>query len=147
MELRALAPCDVQAVARYALDGMRAELYPLEPDVPRIEAVVASFLAPLDDRFGRLALDAGRLVGAIAALVVPMPWFKGDEAHVVMCRATLPGAGVRLIRALREWVDQRDAIRRVIWPMEFHADPRIARLAARAGFDNTLTVCTYYKER
>jgi len=111
-----------------------------------VRGVVEAFIEPHRDRFQLAALDGGQIVGGVAAVVMPMLWFERSEAHVLMCRATAPGAGRQLLGALKHWANQDMRVRRVIWPMEFHADPRIVKLAQRAGFANTLTVCTFYKE-
>ena len=143
---RRIAAGDVGQVADYAIEGMKPGLYPLHVDRPKVVAVVKGFIEPSHDRFQLAAFVGDTMVGGIAAVVMPLLFFQRCEAHVVMCRATLPGVGLRLLRTLRRWADADMRIRRVVWPMEFHADPRIAKLAARAGFDNQLTVATYYKQ-
>lgn len=145
MEFRRIQAADVDAVAAFVIEGMRPELYPLHLDRAKVRAVVEAFIEPSRDQFQLAAFDGDRMVGGIAAVVMPMLFFERHEAHVVLCRATTPGAGRRLLRELRGWADADMRIRRVVWPMEFHADPRIQLLAARVGFKNTLTVCTYYK--
>lgn len=85
------------------------------------------------------------MVGGIAAAVVEMPFFERWEAHVIMCRAVVPGVGRRLIAALRAWADQDFRIKRVLFPQEFHADPRALRMLARYGFKQTVTTAIYYK--
>lgn len=142
---RRINPEDVGQVVQFAIDGMRPDLYPLHLCRAKVRSVVEAFIEPNRDRFQLAAFEGDRMVGGIAAAVMPLLFFERHEAHVVLCRATSPGAGIRLLRALKAWADEDMRIRRVVWPMEFHADPRIAQLAARAGFKNTLTVCSYYK--
>jgi len=145
IELRRLRADEIEQLADFAIEGIRPELYPLHLDRAKVRAVVQAFIEPHQDRFQLAAFDGDRVVGAVAAAVMPMLWFERCEAHVILCRAIAPGTGRKLLGALKHWANQDMRIRRVIWPMEFHADERIAKLAKRAGFDNTLTVCSYYK--
>jgi hypothetical protein len=145
VNFRRITSRDIEVVASYAIEGMQPGLYPLHVDRAKVRAVIGAFVEPSHDNFQLAAFVGDKMVGGIAAAVMPLLFFERCEAHVVMCRATLPGAGLRLLRALRQWADADMRIRRVVWPIEFHADPRIAKMAARAGFSNQLTVATYYK--
>lgn len=145
IELRQIVAEDVEPLADFAIGGLRPDLYPLHLDRAKVLAVVRQFIEPHRDRFHLAAFEDGRIVGCVAAAVMPMLWFERCEAHVVMCRAIKPGIGRKLLAALKHWANQDMRIRRVVWTMEFHADPRVIKLAQRAGFDNTLTVCSLYK--
>lgn len=145
MEYRRLTTQDIPAVAAFAIEGMRVDLYPgLELSRLKVEFVTKHFAESFQD-FHLAAFDAGRLVGAIAAAVQEPLFFNRAEAHVVMCRAVVPGVGRRLIAALRRWADQDQRVRRVIFPQEFHADPRVLRLLGRYGFTQRTTVCVFNK--
>lgn len=145
--LRRVTEADVPAVADFAIEGMRAGLYPgVRLSRAKVEAVIRHFAGSASD-FNLVAFDdAGRVVGAVAAAVAEMLWFERCEAHVVMCRAVVPGVGRRLLRELRTWVEADMRIRRVLWPMEAGGDPRIPKLAERLGFDQHLALCAFYKE-
>lgn len=145
LRFRRIDQGDIGAVAAFAIEGMKAEMYALHIDRAKVVGVIERFIAPSHDRFQLAAFDGARMVGAIAAVVMPMLFFERSEAHVVLCRATAAGAGRRLLRELLRWFKADMRIRRLVWAMEFHADPRIARMAARMGFDNALTVCSAYK--
>ncbi len=145
LDLRRIQALDVEAVAAFVIEGMRPELYPLNLGREKVIGVIHAFIEPNRDQFQLAAFEDGQMVGGIAAVAMPMLFFEHHEAHVILCRATKPGAGRRLLRELRAWADSDMRIRRVVWPMEFHADPRIQMVAARAGFKNQLTVCSYYK--
>lgn len=138
---------DAQAreLAQFAVDGMQVHRYPLHVSMPKVAAVIdAVRRGPM--HFGRVALQDGRVVGAIAAVVSEMLFFERWEAHVVMCRAVVPGVGRRLIRDLRAWAAADMKIRRVHFPMEEGADPRMGRLLARYGFDRCQSNAIFYKE-
>lgn len=133
-------------MAAFAIEGMRMELYPaIELSKLKVEFVTKHFAESFQD-FHLVAFDGARVVGAIAAAVQETLFFSRAEAHVVMCRAVVPGVGRRLIAALRRWADEDSRVRRVIFPQEFHADPRALRLLARHGFTQRMTTCVFNKE-
>lgn len=134
------------AVAEFAIEGMRADLYPgLRLSRKKVDAVVEHFRGSWTD-FHLVAFDKGKVAGAIAAAVQELLFFERAEAHVVMCRAVVPGVGRRLIAALRAWAGSDIRVRRVQFPQEFHADPRAVRLLARYGFTQCVTTCVFNKE-
>jgi hypothetical protein len=144
VEYRRLKPEDVADVAEFAAVGMQAHRYPLRVSMAKVNATVQHFERSATD-FHLVAFDGGKVAGAIAAAVAELPFFERWEAHVVMCRAVVPGVGRRLIAALRAWADQDFRIKRVQFPQEYHADPRALKLLARYGFAQTVTTAVYYK--
>lgn len=145
IQLRRIEKQDAPQVVDFAIEGLRAELYPMHVDQLKVEQVVATFCHPHPDRFQLAAFDGSRMVAGIAAAVMPMLFFERCEAHIVMFRSVRPGAGVMLLRALRRWVAKDMRIRRVVWPMEFHTDERTLRLARVCGFDSQMALCVHYK--
>lgn len=143
--LRRIEIEDADQVAEFAIEGLRAELYPMHVDRHKVRAVVETFCQPSPDRFQLAAFDGGRMVAGIAAAVIPMLFFERCEAQIVMFRSVKPGAGVMLLRALRRWVAKDMRVRRVVWPMEFHTDERTLRLARVCGFDSQMALCVHYK--
>jgi len=111
----------------------------------KIAGWVRTCMDPKSPHFHLAAFNNGLVVGAIAAYVVEMPFFERCEAHVVMCRATQPGAGRILIRKMNEWFEGNMMVRRVIFPLEENADPRQALLLARFGFVRAQTNVIKYK--
>lgn len=146
MEYRRITIEDVPKVSAFAIEGMRVELYPgINLSRLKVEFVTKHFAESWAD-FHLVAFDgAGKVVGAIAAVVSEILFFDRAEAHVVMCRATVPGVGRRLIAALRRWVDTDDRVRRALFPQEFHADPRALKLLARYGFTQQMVTCVFNK--
>ena len=136
---------EVQQLADFAIEGMQAHRYPLHVSRAKVLAVIEAVRTGAN-HFGLAAFDGSRIVGAIAALVCDMLFFERCEAHVVMCRAVVPGAGARLIRALQRWAAADMKIRRVHFPVEEGADPRTAKLLTRCGFTRPQTNYLYYKE-
>lgn len=143
--IRPFEPADVPAAQAFIVQGMRPHLYPLALAPDRVQWVLQQFAQPHPDRLALIALRGDSVVGGLSALVAPMLWFERCEAHVLMCRAVVPGVGRRLLRALLDWVNADLRIRRVVWPQEFDADPRISLLAARLGFAHRMPMCVYYK--
>lgn len=127
---------------------MRCELYPgLRLDESKVRGTFDYLVNRKGPGFHMLAEDgSGRLVGIVAALTVPMLFFERSEAIVIACRAIAPGSGLALMRQLRKWADGELAIRRIVWPQEFHARPGAVRLARMAGFTRVSQTCTFEKE-
>ena len=144
IEFRPAHKGDVDRLVPFVTEGMRADLYPMVPSRAKIAATVNGVIAS-PTNFNLMAVDTGRVVGAIAAVVAEIMFFERFEAHVIVCRATVPGVGRKMIAALRQWADSNIMIRRVQVPQEFHADPRALKLLARYGFDQRVTTCVYYK--
>ena len=143
VQYREITPEDVAAVTAFTIDGMRADLYAGQFVPGKVEAAVRGFLTP--GGFHLVAFEGARVVGVIAAVVQAQLWFERCAAYVIACRATVVGVGRRLIQALRAWADGQFMVRTVIFPMEFHARPSMARLLARWGFTRQQIVCTYEK--
>lgn len=145
IEIRRIKEWDVQAVVKFAIEGMQAENYPLRVEEAKVRHWVRQFMPEDAPHFGQAAFNGGALVGAIAAFVTELPFFERHEAHIVLCRATEPGVGRRLIRYMSEWAKANMMIRRVVFPLEENADPRQALLLRRFGFTREQTNLIYYK--
>lgn len=144
IEYRMVADNEVQQLAAFAIEGMQPHRYPLHVSRFNVVALIR-LIQKGEPHFGLAAVRDGEIVGAIAAFVTQMAFFERCEAHVVMCRAVAPGVGRKLISALRSWVDADMKIRRVQFPIEEFADPRIGKLLKRYGFDRVQTNAMYYK--
>lgn len=145
IDYRRIGPGDVEQAASFAIQGLRPELYPMRLSPAKIEATLKHFMHSTSD-FHMAAFDGPRIVGGIAAAVFESPWFERCDATVVMCRATLPGVGRKLIGMLKAWAADDFRVRRVMFPLEFDADARMQRLLARYGFGTAQLVCTYQKD-
>jgi hypothetical protein len=144
IEYRMVTEDEVSQLADFAIEGMRADRFPLRVSRTKVLAVIGLVMG-CSTHFGMAAVLDGRIVGAIAALASEMLFCERWEAHVVMCRAVVPGTGRHLIAALRKWADDDMKIRRVHFPIEEGADPRTARLLARYGFDRGQSNALFYK--
>lgn len=136
---------EVHPLASFAIEGMQAEKYPLHVSRAKVVAVI-ELVRSGAPHFGLAAIQGGRIVGAIAAVVAEMLFHERCEAHVVMCRAVVPGVGRRLIAALRDWALADFKIRRVQFPIEEFGDPRTGKLLARYGFGRAQMNSILYKE-
>lgn len=144
VEFRTITPDDVQQVSDYAITGLRPDLYPMRLSPEKVRATIEHFMRSKSD-FHLAAFESGVMVGGIAVAAHESMWFERCDATVVMCRATLPGVGQKLIAALKAWAAEDMRIRRVFFPLEFDADARMARLLSRYGFGVTQTVCVFQK--
>lgn len=145
IECRRIKEWDVDALVRYAIEGMRAERYPLHVSESKVRQWVRMFMPEDTPHFGLAAFNGSDLVGAIALFVNELPFFERHEGSVVLCRATEPGAGRRLVRLMMEWVRSNMAVRRVIFPLEEGHDSRQALLLRHFGFTHEQTNLIYYK--
>lgn len=110
----------------------------------KVHATIEHFMRSHSD-FHLAAFDGERIVGGIAATVYESMFFERCDATVVMCRATLPGVGRRLIGALKEWADDDMRVRRVMFATEFDARPGMLRLLRSFGFSKVSAVCVMEK--
>lgn len=144
MIFRRLRSDDIDAVTAFVIDGMNAHKYPLILSEHKVRATVKHMQESAAD-FHLVAFDGDKVVGAIAAVVSESPWFERADAHVIACRAVVPGVGPQLLTKLREWADNNMRIRRVLWSMEPDADVRIDKWARRYGFTSSHRVLISYK--
>lgn len=141
---RRATEADIDALAAFAIDGLRPERQPMLMSYPKIEATIRHFIGPND--FSLMAEEGGKILGAVALMVVEMLWFERSEAHVVMCRATRPGVGRELLKRAMDWCRDDTRIQRVVWSLEDDAPRATARLARMLGFNVTQTICVAHKE-
>lgn len=143
---RRITADDIEPMAEFAIEGMRAAAHPaLRVSREKVLAVLRHFLHSHSD-FNLAAFNGGRIVGGIAACVSEMPFFERCEAIVVMCQARgEPGVGSELIGRMKSWAKDDFRIRRVQFPEELGARPGFARLLRRHGFDQVQRVCIYTK--
>ena len=144
IEYRPIRPADVDAVTEFAVVGMRPHLYPGVFCPGKVRATVAMF-CDQSTHFNIVATDGGVVVGALAALVQERLWMERWDAHVICCRAVVPGVGEKMLRALRRWVDGSFMVQTVSFAMEMDANPRMRKLLARHGFTRQQTVMHYFK--
>ncbi len=146
MEYRRLTHADIEPVAAFAVEGMRPHLYPgVRVSQDKVAGIVRHFQQSWSD-FHLVAFDGGKPAGIVAAAVVESPFFERAEAHVVALRAVAPGAGPRLLAALRTWADREMRVRRVLFHCEFDAPAAMRRVLRRYGFTHQGVTCTYYKD-
>lgn len=144
IEYRTITKADVPQAMAFVTDGMRPDLYPGVFAQDKVRAVLEYF-ATTGGGFHLGAYEDGKPVGAIAALVQEREWKERMSAHVVCCRATVPGVGRRLVRALLDWADGQPMIQHVSFALECDADPRMRKLLERYGFSRQQVVMHYFK--
>lgn len=144
MDYRRLEPSDFDQVTDLAIRGMRPNLYPLHLARWKVRATVEHFHRSATD-FHLVAFDDAKPVAAIAVKRQELLFFERQEAIVVMLFSTVTGAGFRLLRAAIEWFRADPMLRRLIWPLEFDADPRLLRISERMGFNTSNVNLSIYK--
>ena len=136
MIYRLATPEDNAELVRFALDALQRQKTPgLLISPSKVEACVRHFTSTEGD-FQQVAVQDGRIVAAVAALVTEMPFFERCEAHIYFCWSVVPGAGMRLMRSLMAWFKADFRLRRLVWAMNEGARP-MQGLAARLGFHAT----------
>lgn len=144
MEFRRVLPADVEAVADFAIQGLRPNLYPLHVSREKVRAMIAHFgQSRIDFNLG--AFEDGKPVGIVAVLVSELPWFERREACIVALYATRPGVGWKLLREVFAWYRAEPLLRRLTWPLEFDVAPRMLKIAERYGFNSSNVNMTHYK--
>ena len=145
VEYRRIAPADdLWDLTAFTIEGMRPHLYPMRLSHEKVRATIAHFRQSHSD-FHLAAFDGSSIVGGIAAVAHESMFFERFDATVVMCRATVPGVGRRLIGALKAWIDDDMRIRRVLFATEFDARPAMLRLLRGFGFSKVSAVCVMEK--
>lgn len=143
MDYRPVQPSDVDAVAAFAIEGLRPDLYPGHLDRSKVLRTIRHFCD--GNGWNLVAFDGARVVGVAAALEQEQFWFERREAIVVCLFATVPGVGWRLFRAMRRWFDADPMLRALRWPFEFDADPKQLRVAERFGCNSFHVTASRYK--
>lgn len=146
LEFRRIGPLDVESVTDLAMKALAmSDDLPLHPSRPKVRHVVAAF-ATDGHHFQMAAFDGARAVGAVAMVVAEMPFHERFEGHVMMCYASVVGAGMPLVRSMMDFVRADMKIQRVIWAMNDQPDPRFAKMVARCfGFSQRLDTFVFYK--
>lgn len=144
MEYRRITDADIAPMMAYAIEGLRADLYPLWVSKDKVLHVVQHFIRSPRD-FQLAAFQDGRIVGAIGAVVSEMLFFERCEASVLIFRATKPGVGSKLIRSMLEWADADMRIRRIQFPCEFDAPRAMPRYLRMHGFTHQQTLAVRYR--
>lgn len=144
VEYRRVTAAEFEQVARFVVEAMHVERYPLHFDGRKMRERMRRIFEG-GDGFHLAAFDGPRIVGGVAAVVQDMAWFERCEAHVVQFRALDVWVGMRLLRELMRWFRSDMRLRRVLWAHELGADPAMALLARRAGFTGEQILSIAYK--
>lgn len=82
----------------------------------------------------------GEVVAAVCALVHPMMVYERHQATVVQFYTTVPGEGIKLLRAFLKWARSLPKIKAIVFTLEMGASPRIGQLLEHMGLKGTLPV-------
>lgn len=129
---------DIPALMPLAMEALQTNGYlSLVPSEAKISGMLAACIGSVT-HFGWVSEREGEIMGAIGAMVEPLAAYERNQAQVVMWYCKQPGDGMRLMRQFLAWAKQRPMIKQIVFGMERKADPRIAKLIHRAGFEEAL---------
>lgn len=143
MEFRRITPEDVDAVTEIAIRGMRPSLYPLNLSRDKVRALVRHFAE--GGGWNLCAFEGGKPVAVCGVLTQELPFFERREAVAVALYSERTGAGWKLIREMFRWYMADPMLRVLRWPLEWDAEPRMMRIAERAGFNSFNVTASHYK--
>lgn len=137
---------DVDAVARLGCEALRVHAadVPLHVSPDKVRDIVHRFCV-FQEHFHLVAFKNGQPVGAIGLAVAEMPFHERFEGHVMMCYATEPGTGMRLVRSMMAWVMRDVRIQRIQWAMNHGADRFAAVVRRRCKFTHRIDNLIFYK--
>lgn len=125
-DLDAVAELGIEAVEKNAFSNMVISH-------ERIRHNLSVAIANARHYCGVCELD-GKVVAAVSALTHDMLCYERQQASVIQFYTRVPGYGLPVMRDFLRWARSRPAIKAIVFTLEVHADPRIARLLQALGF-------------
>lgn len=107
----------------------------LRPDVDKMKNVIRHVISSAK-HFCWVCTDSqNRANGVIVGLVNNNLWAQRQSCNIVLWVSDIPGEGVKLLRALRDWIQSRRAVKVVGFAPDLDdIDPRVWKLAEMMGF-------------
>lgn len=122
---------ELLAVARQ----MARQCYPqLKEDVEKMDSALRAAIVA-GPHYARVAIDHGKVVGALIGLTQDLIWAQRRSCQVVLWYSSTPGAGRKLLRDFLTWLPDQRAIRVAGFYQDTPWDYRITRLLQREGFE------------
>lgn len=129
---------DIPGVVKLGIEAMNnSPNTELKISVQKISEMAVELVSS-KKHFCWVAKTNGDVVAVVSAYVHPMMFYEDEQASVVQFYSKEPGAGIKLIRSLLSWVEERPEIKATLFTLECGADPRIGKLLSRMGFKQEL---------
>jgi hypothetical protein len=123
------------AAAIFGMAVLEAEKYEmLTLDSKKIRRGITQAISGAN-HFCQVSVNDGRVDGVLIGLTSHNLWAERRNCFVALWRAKVPGQGLQLLRAFKEWVQSRRVIRVAGFvPDSNHIDSRAYLIAERIGF-------------
>lgn len=145
MKFRRATPADRSAVLTLATRAVSRDPLPLKVSRDRMAQTFDTVVAGNQHCALVSEDDDGKVVAALLAHVAPGFWFERMQADVLMFYTEHPGAGLPLMREFARWVKARPIIKMATFSLERDADPRIAKLLDKLGFNQRFPQHVYVR--
>ena|SRR3990167_1235913 len=138
--IRKATPADIEMIVALGIEALSRGAYPnLVISHGKVYAMARQCISSAQN-FSWVAERDGKVVGAVSALVHECTFHEGQKASVVQVYTTVPGEGIKLVRAFLRWARARPAIKMISFTLEHDADPRIGTMLRRLGVGRELRV-------
>ncbi len=132
--IRPASEGDIPQIVQIGLDALhRGSIPGMMPSRARIENLLKLGVST-QDHFLWVAEENGRVGGVLAALVHDCLLYDRKQATIVQFECRIPGDGIRLLRACRDWWRRQANVKMLMISLEADVDPRLERLCERLGF-------------
>jgi len=142
--IRRAALTDITRIVELAIESVSRNPLPLMIDRGAMTETALDLIKG-GQHFARVAEVDGQVVGALGACTQPGFWHQRSTCSVLMFFATVPGAGLALIREFARWVKSRPTIKVAIFSLEPGMDPRIGTFLRRLGFTHETPCFSYVR--
>ena len=106
----------------------------LRMDIEKLnDGIVTAMLD--NNNFVHVVENEGEVTGVIIAITAPNMWAQRSCSNVVLWVSKTPGGGVALLRAFRDWIKARRAVKLGGISPNLDLDRRILKIMERTGFE------------
>jgi hypothetical protein len=146
MHLRQAKLSDENAVLSLAIESVSRD--PLPVTISRA-AMSETFreLVGRPQHFCWVATVDGEIVGAVVAQTAFGFWFERQQSSVLLYYSRVTGASLALLREYMRWLKARPVIKLAVLELEPSADPRLAKVLRRLGFQRESMNLTYVRTK
>lgn len=133
MEIRPAVMRDKREIL--ALAKEQAARFPkLRMDIEKLNDGIATAML-CDKNFVQVVENEGEVTGVIIAVTSPNIWAQRSCSNVMLWVSKTPGGGVALLRAFRDWIKARRAVKLGGISPNLDLDRRILKIMERTGFE------------
>jgi hypothetical protein len=142
--IRKAVLADIPAIVSLAVESVSRDPLPVKVDEDAMRAMCVSLIGH-PSHFVWVSEVDGAVVACVGAQVSKGFWFRGCQASVLLFFTRHAGACVPLLRRYADWVKTRPVIKIAVFELEPTADPRLARVLYRFGFQRQSMNCAYIR--